>query len=177
MSWVRGTLILVVSLLLTGFQAAPGPFVLCIGPCEIEGATAPVEMVCWSGPEASGCCLIVEAADNCSGCTPTGPAGCVADAACVTTTDCLPLPCDGESPCPMDWGDCPVCLPGRALAVRVIEADSRSDSPDPTPVSIATLALRQLDQTLQLAHSHAPPSQLPAESGSTICIKHCLLLI
>ena len=108
---LRGLLIASVVLLVTGFQAAPGPYVLCAQICPMGEDGELVGVVCWSGPEQSGCCLSsteqIEEQPCCM-----DESSCPAVAECPSNEDC------GEGTCPVGPRDCFFCLPGRILAEK-----------------------------------------------------------
>ncbi len=185
MRFCRAALTLVVLALLTGLQAAPGPYVLCVSRCEIGDTGETVEMVCWSGPSKTGCSVL---SDNnrdgdCGGCGSvedevTAEVGCcVADASCPPFESCPQFPSDGKDDCPYGQPDCFWCLPGSVIADRTPQATQNTADHGQVVLGHATAQLLQSDLALQVSHSHSPPGPLLAASGSDICIEICLLLI
>lgn len=180
MRWARAALILCISLFTVGLQAAPGPYVLCVTKCEVLQSGDPIEMVCWSGPSKSGCCIVVEET-GCGSCEkPVEIADmgcCVADVSCPPIETCRQFPCDSDQSCPYGQPECFYCLPGRVVADKAPQSDQANDENGRYILSSATSLLAQSDFERQVAHTHSPPGPILADSGSDICIEICLLLI
>jgi hypothetical protein len=198
MRWFRFALILSISLLTVGLQAAPGPYVLCVSKCELAETGETVEMVCWSGPTQSGCRVIVAGSSTGGGCCApeevepadigccaavaeakdVGEVGCcVADASCPPFESCPQFPSDEDQSCPFGAPECFYCLPGRVLADKAPQGDQNSDDNGRYIVESATSQLAVADFERQVSHTHSPPGRILAASGSEICIEICLLLI
>lgn len=181
MLWARAALILCISLFTVGLQAAPGPYVLCVTKCEVLQSGDPVEMVCWSGPSKSGCCIVGEES-GCGRCEePVEIADmgcCVADASCPPPETCRQFPCDSDQSCPYGQPECFYCLPGRIVADKAPRSDQDNDNTERYILESATTYLAQSDIEDQASHTHSPPGSLRrTDSGSDICIENCLLLI
>lgn len=180
MRWARAAIVIAISLLTVGLQAAPGPYVLCVTKCEVLQSGEPVEMICWSGPTTSGCCIVVDE-PGCGGCEQPvaleDMGCCVADASCPPPETCRQFPCDTDQSCPYGQPECFYCLPGRVVADKAPQSDQTSDDNGRFILESATLELALSDFDTQVSHSHSPPNPLLAESGSDICIGICLLLI
>ena len=174
----RAGFVLALTLLTVGFQAAPGPFVLCISKCEIAETGQQVEMVCWSGPSESGCCMVDDRA-QCAGAADAkvDMGCCVADASCPPFESCPRSPKDFDGTCPYGQPECFFCLPGRIVAENSSKNSPRHDELSRLVAVQASTDLAQTDSFWQLNHSHSPPGLMLAESGPTICIVNCLLLI
>lgn len=182
MRWFRFALILSVSLLTVGLQAAPGPYVLCVSKCEIGDSGVAMEMVCWSGPSETGCSAIIagsadfgereldeiELADL--GC-------CVADASCPPFESCPQFPPTSDQSRPYGMPEYFFCLPGRILADKAPQSHESNNEIGCQMAGLATAQLAMADFVRQSSHTHSPPGPLLAESGSDICIEICLLLI
>lgn len=197
MRTLRLTLILTISLLTVGLQAAPGPYVLCVSKCEVAESGETVEMVCWSGPSESGCRIIKAGSAQSGGCCATEEAEvadlggccaleevdladmgcCVADVSCPPFESCKQFPVDSDQQCPMGSPECFYCLPGRVLADKAPQGEQSNEDIGRYIVESATSQLAVADIARQVSHSHSPPGQVLADSGSDICIEICLLLI
>lgn len=198
MRWFRFAIVLTISLLTVGLQAAPGPFVLCVSKCEIAETGETVELVCWSGPTQSGCQVVVAGSSTSGGCCAPKQTEqvdvsccapdveaidvadlgcCVADASCPPFESCKQFPTDSDGECPVGSPECFYCLPGRILADKAPLSDQDGGDTGRLLASLATAQLAIADYYRQNSHTHSPPGHIMAESGSTTCIENCLLLI
>lgn len=167
---LRGVVIACVALLVTGFQAAPGPYILCAQVCPIGEDGELVEIVCWSGPEQSGCSVSGrEQVEERSCCM--DESSCPAMAECPSNEDC------GEGTCPVGPRDCFFCLPGRILAEKSPELPRVPLDGGSTFVASATSLLSLSYNFIQRSHAHSPPEPVLALAGRDICNDNCLLLI
>jgi len=196
MRWFRFAIVLCISFLTVGLQAAPGPYVLCVSKCENPDTGEMIQMICWSGPSESGCRIVNADASQTGGCCAAEEVDladlgccapdaeevaelgcCVADVSCPPFESCKQFPSDSDSNCPMGSPECFYCLPGRILADKAPQSNQGSDENGRNFASLATAHLAVADFARQDSHTHSPPGHIVAESGSNICIENCLLLI
>ncbi len=196
MRWFRFAIVLCISLLTVGLQAAPGPYVLCVSKCEDGETGEMVQMLCWSGPSESGCRIVKADASIRGGCCAAEEVDlaelgccapdadeiaelgcCVADVSCPPFESCKQFPSDSDGNCPMGAAECFYCLPGRVLADRASEGEQYYGDGGRYLATLATDHLTLAHFARQNSHTHSPPGHIVAESGSIICIENCLFLI